>query len=501
MLWRRPDRGTSRTRNWMVWAIYTACSVLFLLFVASIILVLNFSVWQANVIGVAGERKLVQREFQREIDEMVRYQSDVSFWDATVAQVRARAFNQFFVKRHLEEGLWSDYGFSWIVFTTLNHQTKLVVKEGVQQDNTTSADSLLFWVDDLIEQANKAYDKVLVPTENGYRIYMPPSDRDLLIAPVPDIHAADMRMVDGKMSIVVVQAVVPRSLFVAERYREPTFMVSVKPVSRHMLAQMDERLAISGLHVVKGEGSDLKLDSFSPVGNGFTDGPFVVAWNANAPGPLILSATLPRIIILTLFAALSMSFIGYRFAALVRALQRSESANRFLAKHDGLTGLANRIGLDEYLRQLMQRPPSEPFAVLALDLDKFKAVNDRHGHAAGDAVLMAIAERFRDRIADQGVVARLGGDEFLVLVYDARFTTDVTLLANGLVLDAQQPIEFDGMPLAVGCSAGIAIFPDHGENARGILQAADIALYAAKNGGRNRAVLSGSGVLQEAAFG
>lgn len=477
-----------------VWGFYTACLLLFLLFVTCIFLILNYSVRQANSFGVATERKLVQRELQREIDMMVRYQSDISFWDATVAQVRARAFNQFFVQRHLQEGLWRDYGFSWMVFTTATHQTKLTLRNG-QETQPGAADMLLFWVDDLIRQANENYHHVLKPAEGGYRISMKANDRDLLVAPIANIHAADMRMVDGIMSIVVVQAVVPRNLFIPERYLEPTFMISVKPVSKKMLDTMSERLAISGLHVVKGEGTDLNVPSYSPVGNGFTDGPFVVTWTPNSPGPYILNAALPRVVVLSLLAAVSLGFIAFRFGSVVKALQQSEKANGFLAKHDALTGLANRIGLDEHLHAYLARPSDKPFAVLALDLDKFKMVNDRHGHAAGDAVLTTVAARFLERVGDGGVVARLGGDEFLVLISDARSSAEVMSIAHGLVLDAQQPVEFESLPLCVGCSAGVAIFPQHGANARGIIQAADMALYAAKNGGRNRAVLAGTANL------
>lgn len=483
-------RGSDRT----VWGFYTACLLLFVLFVTCIFLILNYSVRQAEGFGVAIERKLVQRELQREIDMMVRYQSDVSFWDATVAQVRARAFNEFFVQRHLEDGLWRDYGFSWMVFSTGAHQTKLAMRNG-KVTQPGAADMLLFWVDDLIRQANDKYHAVLKPADGGYRISMQANDRDLLVAPIANIHAADMRMVDGVMSIVVVQAVVPRNLFIPDRYLEPVFMVSVKPVTSKMLDKMSERLAISGLRVVKGEGTALNVPSYSPVGNNFTDGPFVVTWTPNSPGPYILNAALPRVLVLSLLAAVSLGFIAFRFGAVVRALQHSEAANRFLAKHDGLTGLVNRIGLDEHLHAYLAEAGEVPFAVLALDLDKFKAVNDRHGHAAGDAVLTAVSNRFRARVGRGGVVARLGGDEFLVLIRDARSTAEVMSIAHGLVLDAQQPVEFENLPLCVGCSAGVAIFPYHAVNARGIIQAADMALYAAKNGGRNRAVLAGTAPL------
>ena len=157
--------------------------------------------------------------------------------------------------------------------------------------------------------------------------------------------------------------------------------------------------------------------------------------------------------------------------------------------HDALTGLLNRSGFDEVVKNMLEKG-GEPFAVFAIDLDQFKAVNGRHGHAAGDAVLRAVASRFLTKVGDRGRVARLGGDEFAVLVPGKTDRAALLNLANGLVRDAQIPIPFEGQLLGVGSSAGIALFPDHGETVHDVMVIADAALYAAKNSGRNRAVFA-----------
>ena len=192
---------------------------------------------------------------------------------------------------------------------------------------------------------------------------------------------------------------------------------------------------------------------------------------------------------LSLLAAIAMGFIAWRFGTLVRALQRSEASNRFLAKHDGLTGLANRSGFQEALEALTSGTRGGQLALIAADLDKFKAVNDRFGHAAGDAVLKTVAQRFRARVGNRGIVARLGGDEFMVILRDAGDRDEVMAIANGLVLDAQIPVVYDNLPLQVGSSAGISFYPRHGRNLRGLMHFADQALYRAKSEGRNRAVV------------
>ncbi len=478
----------AKTSNWMVHGIHTACAVLVVVFAASVFLVLDASVEQANKFGQATERKLVQQEFQHQIDEIVKYQAAVSIWDATVAQIRSAEFSKYFVERQLRNRLWSEFGFSWTVFVPTGKPAAIAINRG-EEVSPDKADTLLFWIDDLVYEATQNYWGAMKKTDGGFIIRKPAADPDLLSPELPFIHASDMRMVDGRLSIVVVQAVLPRSLFIPAGFEQPTLMVSVKPISDKMLSIMSDRLGISGLHVVKQD--ELKDDptAYTPVGKGFTDGPFLVAWQPNAPGPTIWEAVMPKVALLSTLAAISMGFIAWRFGMLVRALQRSEASNRFLAKHDGLTGLANRIGFQEALEAFTNTDRNGPLSIIAADLDKFKTVNDRFGHAAGDAVLKTIAQRFRDRVGDRGIVARLGGDEFMVILRDVSNREEALAIANGMVIDAQIPIPYNNLLLQVGSSAGIAFYPQHGRNLRNLVHSADMALYQAKNSGRGRSVI------------
>ncbi|WEZ83299.1 GGDEF domain-containing protein [Rhizobium sp. 32-5/1] len=180
-----------------------------------------------------------------------------------------------------------------------------------------------------------------------------------------------------------------------------------------------------------------------------------------------------------------MAFIAARFGRVFAALQKSEAENGYMAKHDRLTGLLNRSGFDETLNAAVRSVSKQPFALLCIDLDKFKAVNDAHGHPAGDAMLKTIASRFAARIGDMGAVARLGGDEFAVAI-PLRNRQDIVSLAHALIVDAQVPIPFEGQLLRVGSSIGVAFAPEHGVTPRDLVPQADRALYLAKNRGRNR---------------
>ncbi len=161
-----------------------------------------------------------------------------------------------------------------------------------------------------------------------------------------------------------------------------------------------------------------------------------------------------------------------------------------LARYDPLTGLSNRSLFREQLENLLerQRKDAMPFAVFMLDLDRFKQVNDAHGHHIGDALLRAVARRIRESIREDDVAARLGGDEFAVIAPGGRdeLQSRSQVLAERLVQILGAPFKIEGRQVNIGCSIGIALSPAHGEQSDQLLRCADLALYKAKNSGRKR---------------
>lgn len=169
---------------------------------------------------------------------------------------------------------------------------------------------------------------------------------------------------------------------------------------------------------------------------------------------------------------------------------------QYQAYHDPLTGLPNRALFRDRLDQALSRSIRERslFAVLYVDIDGFKPVNDRFGHDAGDAVLKQISDRLRGAVRDSDTVARLGGDEFAVIANEIQHEADALAFGEKLCLRLSEPypldIPADAIPPKLGASIGIAICPQHGIHAEKIVQAADAAMYTAKNGGKSRAVMA-----------
>lgn len=171
--------------------------------------------------------------------------------------------------------------------------------------------------------------------------------------------------------------------------------------------------------------------------------------------------------------------------------ERQDIAHR--ANHDDLTGLANRAAFNAQL-QKMVKPPlrGDTFAIMYLDLDGFKPVNDSNGHAVGDRLLIMVADRLRKVIRAKDTIARIGGDEFAILLSGIRSDRDATQIAHRIVASIEHPFSIEGRTLTIGISVGIALAPMHGVDAQDLMNKADQAMYAAKQSPRTNIVMFGS---------
>ncbi|HLX80902.1 MAG TPA: PAS domain S-box protein [Burkholderiales bacterium] len=167
--------------------------------------------------------------------------------------------------------------------------------------------------------------------------------------------------------------------------------------------------------------------------------------------------------------------------------KRQEEEARFLAYHDTLTGLPNRRLLDDRLRQaifLAQRRAS-CIALMVVDLDRFKQVNDALGHRAGDAVLREAAHRIAGCLRKADTLARHGGDEFVVVIPDLQLDSDCQVVAEKILRALAPPFQVDGRDFTIGASIGLSLFPADAGDAEALLRNADVAMYRAKQLGRN----------------
>jgi len=193
--------------------------------------------------------------------------------------------------------------------------------------------------------------------------------------------------------------------------------------------------------------------------------------------------------LLALYLALRLRRITAKNARLKKYLFKLKDAERALRKSaflDPLTGLANRLLLMDRFEVAMRhaRRSRKKFAVLMLDLNKFKAINDTYGHSAGDKVLITVSQRLVTIVRESDTVARLGGDEFVLIVESITERAQLEALGHKLVDAVSQNLILDsGEAVAVGASVGYAWYPRDGDNLRDILDVADQAMYTCKTSG------------------
>ena len=168
----------------------------------------------------------------------------------------------------------------------------------------------------------------------------------------------------------------------------------------------------------------------------------------------------------------------------ITARKEAEQKIAFLARHDPLTGLSNRLHMEEHFQDFMRLYAQ--FAVLFLDLDNFKMINDTDGHSIGDTLLRTVATRLKTAVEDKCILVRLGGDEFLVLYPHAGDPRRVEAQARRLASAVTVPYLIGESQYVISASIGIALYPSHGEDHLTLIKHADIAMFQAKKNGRNR---------------
>jgi diguanylate cyclase (GGDEF)-like protein len=210
------------------------------------------------------------------------------------------------------------------------------------------------------------------------------------------------------------------------------------------------------------------------------------------PWPWLLFATM-----MAIFPWMLLNSIGLYKQSILDLLLESEQQRaeiERLATHDPLTGLVQLRVLNERLESTINRARSNGrnVAVLFIDLDGFKQVNDRFGHAAGDHLLRSVARSLGGLVRDADTVGRLGGDEFLVVLDDVSGVEVAAVAARRILQELRRPVAYRDALLQVGASIGIAMSPEHGTTAESLRQAADVAMYSVKNSGRNDFAFSGA---------
>jgi diguanylate cyclase (GGDEF)-like protein len=267
-------------------------------------------------------------------------------------------------------------------------------------------------------------------------------------------------------------------------------VVSVKYIDDDMLREIGQQLQLPGLHKIDGtaRAADQQV-TVIPDTHGLAIAQF--AWNPTRPGSLIAGSLLPFIA----FAIAGFALVGGLVLRHIRytseTIDAGESRLRHLALHDPVCGLPNRIYFSERLETVINevRRGGASAAVFYIDLDHFKDVNDTLGHHIGDELILSVTQRLSHVMRGNDLVARLGGDEFAIITTCASDSYSLQAIAGRIISAVCAPYAISGHNIIIGASIGIAVIDRRVSDAGDILRYADMALYRAKNEGRNRACI------------
>lgn len=405
---------------------------------------------------------------------LARDQLGLARWDRSVKYITLK-FRASYVTEELVSSLWYDFG----------HERSFLVGPGGRllmsawQDEVDLTARDLKPGDDLraiAELAIARHQQKRTAIEGGY------GQAPVLASEIHHIAAFGFAEIDGDIMLVSAMAIVPDDGEVALPEGDPVILISARLIDQEFVADLNRQLEYIDFSFNRnGDGQMPVISVDGKVLGSFN-------WTFFTPGAEIWTLVVPTVILLCGLLLAASFVLGRSISRLSVRLEESERRNRELAHKDALSGLANRLHFDQALREAADRLAHAPFAVIAGDLDRFKAVNDIHGHAAGDEVIRTVAERLREAVGEFGLVGRVGGDEFVVLVNAFRDRPRLSMLSQAIIATISQPITLSsGVVVDVGISLGIAIAPDNGAAAHAIMSMADRALYTSKEGGRGRA--------------
>lgn len=295
------------------------------------------------------------------------------------------------------------------------------------------------------------------------------------------------RLGTGTIGLVSVRPIVGDSSAVEQIAGEEYLHVSVRFLSANLLDRIAERHHLDGLTVAR-NGIVPSGAVTMPVTDAQGNQLALLAWQPYRPALQLLGQMAPTLLALLLLSALGVALLLTRLRRTTHELERSEAHAKYLAFHDALAGIPNRALFEDRLSRALanRRQSGSGLALLAIDIDRFKHVNDTLGHPAGDELIRQVAGRLNALVREVDTVARVGGDEFAILQVDVEHVSDAIRLAQAVVARLADPFNLFGHEVSIGASVGLAFSDIAAEEAEDLQRHADIALYEAKTSGRGR---------------
>ena len=424
-----------------------------------------FATIRADTDSLEKQKAFVATGVADQMESIVRQQQSVTVWDDSV--IAARDGDQQWMTENLGAWLYDYYGHDRVYVLDAEDAPVHAMREGKTLDPSIYADDR----------------DVLSPVVGTMRRQLKSAGTNGTDRPV----VKDVISLDGRPAFVAIQPLVASSDRVVVEPGTEYLHVDIRFIDQGAVDRIASKFLLSGAHLVPQLAARLDAASVPLIdSHGVILG--YIAWNQDRPGLTLVKEAAPALIVCLLLAGGTLTFLLRRLRRASAQLQMSQHQAQYLALHDTLTGLPNRTLFDDRLRRALATAYREHrrIALLYLDLDRFKHVNDTLGHPVGDELVRQTARRLQHSVRDVDTVARLGGDEFAVIVVSVRDGTVAEDLCRRLLDQIGQPFDLMGNQVFVGASIGVALSNELATDPADLLRRADIALYEAKRKGRGR---------------
>lgn len=479
--YRQPDEGDLRRLMTLTAGGITAAGLLLLA-------VIIYAAWTANRSATERDRLLLHNAIDRSILRTLNEQKSVGWWDEAYIKISSGAPDLEFLDSEFGIFLSETYGHNKIFLLDPQDRPVFVYTGNSRRDLSVFG----------------RYEKILRPVIAEIR-----AGGTGTLRKRPDLFGDDQRhyrtiggaateahwsghviAVDGLPAVVTALTILP-NVDMSLKKGTPHLLVSIKYIDKEFVGDIGRLLLMDDLRVTptrqtaRGVVSDVLMgDDGQPTG--------YLSWTTRRPGKFLLSIILPLVFVGVLAVAAQAAIMLRRLSRTSRNLARQELRSRHAARHDSLSGLPNRAHFADNLTRTLSSPAitqgNQRAIVAYIDIDRFKDVNDTLGHSAGDALIKQVADRLKSHVRSGDFIARYGGDEFAIL-WISSDPRAATILAERIANAFVGTLDIEGQSLAVSASIGIAVAPDNGTTCEEVMRHADIALYEAKNAGRNCAVV------------
>jgi diguanylate cyclase (GGDEF)-like protein len=436
-------------------------------FLAALAFLLGFAFWAAHNVdddAARTEASFVVSGLASILDRVSTEQESITIWDDAV--IKAREDDQLWMTENI--GQWVGDYFGHDEVYVLDQYNRPI---HAMQDGQTVETELF-----------DARAGMVMPLAERLRVEIASANED---AAIGEMGAADTLM-EGDVPVrVSVKPIVPFGASLTVDRGQEYFHVSFRRVDQDVLAEIERTYSISELRLSSERSSSGQL---VPVENDSGRMLSFLTWTPNRPGAKLIAQAVPGTIAASTVGGALLVFLLMRLRRSAANLVASEAQTRFLAFHDTLTGLPNRALFEDRLDRALvnARETGTKVALLLVDVDRFKRVNDTLGHAAGDTVIRQVGLRLAGAIKSSDTVARLGGDEFAVVQTGVNTITDAETVAQRLIDRISEPMDVSGTKLYITGSLGLVVTLAAENTREEMLRKADIALYEAKGRGRAR---------------